>query len=131
MLRTSKVELEVSKAVIGAAIEVHKTLGGPGLLESIYETALCHELSLQGIQVKRQVPIKVSYKGIDTQERLIVDLLVENKLIIEVKAVENNHPIFKSQLLTYLRLTGLKLGLILNFGNQQLKDGIERVVNNF
>lgn len=122
-------EDEISYKVIGAAIEVHKTLGGPGLLESIYESSLCHELALQGLTVKRQVAVPVSYKGAMVREPLYLDILVENKLIIEVKAIEKENPIHKVQLLTYLRLTGIKLGLLINFGHERIKEGISRVVN--
>jgi GxxExxY protein len=123
------IENELSFKIIGASIEVHRTLGGPGLLESIYEAALCHELSLFGLQVQRQVPVKVSYKGVIIKEPLYVDLIVNNKVIIEVKATEKNHAIFEAQLLTYLKMTGLKLGMLVNFGNYHVKDGISRVVN--
>jgi len=122
-------ENELSYKIIGAAIEVHKALGGPGLIESIYQDAFCHELSLQGLNCKRQVPVQVIYKDILIKDPLFIDILVEDKVIIEVKSTEKNHPIFESQILTYLRLTGKKLGLIINFGQSQLKDGITRIVN--
>ena len=115
--------------IIGAAVEVHQNLGGPGLLESIYEAALCHELSLQGFHVQKQLQIDVNYKGVVIKYPLQIDILVDNKIIIEVKATEQNHPIQEVQLLTYLRLTGLKLGLVINFGKEQVKDGIKRVIN--
>lgn len=104
-------------------------MGVPGLLESIYEAALCHELTLQGLHIQRQLPVQVVYKGIAVKEPLFLDILVDNKVIVEVKATEKNHSIFETQVLTYLRLTGIKLGLIVNFGNQYVKDGICRVVN--
>jgi len=122
-------ENELSHRIIGAAIEVHRTLGGPGLLESIYEAALCHELMLQGLSIRRQLPIEVIYKGMTIREPLYLDILVENKVIIEVKATEKNHPIYETQLLTYLRLTNMKLGLLINLGSSHVKDGIVRVVN--
>jgi GxxExxY protein len=122
-------ENPLSYKIIGAAIEVHRTLGGPGLLESIYESALCHELSLQGLKVQSQVHVEVCYKGIKIQDPLYIDILVEGCIIIEVKATENHHPIYDVQLLTYLRLTGLRLGLIINFGSRQVKEGIRRVIN--
>ncbi len=122
-------ENELSKIIVSAAIEVHRTLGGPGLLESIYEAALCHELVLQGLQVQRQIAIPVSYKGVKIKDPLFVDMLVNNKVIIEVKSVEKNHPIFQSQVLTYLRLTGVKLGLFINFGEAHVRNGVIRVVN--
>lgn len=122
-------ENTLSHKIIGAAIEVHRTLGGPGLLESIYEAALCHELELQGLQVQKQLPVQVVYKGAVIKDPLYVDILVENKVIIEVKATEKNHAIYETQVLTYLRMTGLKLGLLINFGNSHVKDGIFRIIN--
>jgi GxxExxY protein len=119
----------LSYKIIGAAIEVHQTLGGPGLLESIYESALCHELSLQGLRNQSQLPIDVSYKGFKIRDPLFLDILVEDKIIVEVKATEKANPIHQVQLLTYLRLTGLRLGLLINFGSRHLKDGITRVIN--
>jgi GxxExxY protein len=115
--------------IIGAAMEVHRTLGGPGLLESIYESALCHELLLQGLNIQSQVPIEVCYKGVKIRDPLILDILVENQIIIEVKATEKENPIHEVQLLTYLRLTGLRLGLVINFGSRYIKEGIKRVIN--
>lgn len=122
-------ENELAHKIIGAAIEVHRTLGGPGLLESIYETAFCHELTLLGLEIKRQLPIQVIYKGVTIREPLCIDILAENRIIIEVKATEKKHSIYETQLLTYLRLTGIKLGLLVNFGNTHVKDGVCRVVN--
>lgn len=124
-------EEELSHKIIGASIEVHKTFGGPGMFESVYEAALFHELSLKGLQVQRQRAIEAKYKGIVIKEAFIIDLLVGGKVIVEVKATEKNHPIFETQLLTYLRITGLKLGLLVNFGYAQVKDGISRVINGF
>jgi GxxExxY protein len=115
--------------IIGAAMEVHRTLGGPGLLESIYESALCHELLLQELNIQSQVPIEVCYKGVKIRDPLILDILVENQIIIEVKATEKENPIHEVQLLTYLRLTGLRLGLVINFGSRYIKEGIKRVIN--
>jgi GxxExxY protein len=123
-------ENEISRLIIGAAIEVHKNLGGPGLLEDIYEEALCYELTRQGLDVKRQVMVPVTYKQKRLRRPLILDVLVEDKVIVEIKAVESVHPVFKAQLLTYLRLTGKKLGLLINFGQEKVSDGICRVVNN-
>ena len=122
-------ENELTKKIIGAAIETHRTLGRPGLLESIYEEALCHELSLLGLNFQRQLIVPVKYKNIVIRDPLFLDVLVESKIILEVKATELDHSIYQAQLLTYLRLTGLKLGLLLNFGKKQLKDGVCRVVN--
>ena len=122
-------ENEISKKVIGAAIETHRILGGPGLLEHIYEEALCYELSLIGLQYQRQLAVPVKYKGIIISNPLFLDILVANKVILEIKATELDHAIYQKPLLTYLRLSGMKLGLVLNFGKKQLKDGICRVVN--
>ena len=124
-----RTENEISYIIIGAAIEVHQLFGGPGLLESIYESALCHELALRGLQIQRQLSVPVRYKNTIVQEPLCLDILVENKVIIEVKATEKAHAIHHAQLLTYLRLTGIKLGLLINFGQVSVKDGIHRVVN--
>jgi GxxExxY protein len=115
--------------IIGAAMEVHRTLGGPGLFESIYEAALCHELSLQGLKIQTQVPVEVRYKGVIIRDPLVLDILVEDQIIIEVKATEKENPIHEVQLLTYLRLTGLRLGLVINFGSRYIKEGIKRVIN--
>lgn len=122
-------ENKLSNVVIGAAIEVHRELGGPGLLEDIYEEALCYELSLQGIEVKRQVGVPVVYKGKQLRKRLVLDILAGEKLIVEVKAVDKYNTIFETQLLTYLRLSNRKLGLVINFGEPLVKDGVHRVVN--
>jgi GxxExxY protein len=122
-------ENEISHKIIGAAIEVHRVLGGPGLLEGIYESCLCHELVLQGFKVERQLAIPVNYKGVAVKDSLYIDILVKGMVIVEVKAVEKVHPVHQVQLLTYLRLSGRKLGLLVNFGQEYVKDGITRVVN--
>ncbi len=122
-------ENEISYKVIGAAIEVHRTLGGPGLLESIYECSLCHELSLMGLKIQRQLLVPVKYKNTVVRDPLCIDILVENKVVVEVKATEKENPIYEVQLLTYLRLTKTKLGLLINFGQDSVKNGITRVVN--
>jgi len=122
-------ENEISYRIIGAAIEVHRTLGGPGLLESIYECSLCHELSLRGLNLQRQLIVPVKYKNVVVKDPLYLDILVENKVVIEVKATEKDHAIHQVQLLTYLRLTGMKLGLLINFGEKCVKNGISRIVN--
>lgn len=121
-------ENELSYKIIGAAIEIHRNLG-PGLLENIYEEALCYELFLRGLKIQRQVPVPVVYKGVAIRDPLCLDILVEEKVVIEVKATEKNNPIYEVQTLTYLRLTGAKLGLLINFGNPHLREGIVRVVN--
>jgi GxxExxY protein len=122
-------ENELSYEIIGAAIEVHKSLGGPGLLEDMYEEALQYELQSRGFQVKRRVGFQVKYKGKELKKRLVIDLIVENLVIVETKAVEAFHSIFDAQLLTYLRQTDKRLGLVINFGQEKVKDGIHRVVN--
>ena len=122
-------ENEISHKIIGAAIEVHKILGGPGLLEGIYESCLCHELALRGLKTERQLAVPVIYKNSVVREPLYIDILIEGIVIVEIKATEKLHPIYEVQLLTYLRLTGRKLGLLVNFGQQYVKDGITRVVN--
>jgi GxxExxY protein len=115
--------------VIGAAIEVHKHLG-PGLLESAYEECLCHELSLRKITYERQKPLPINYKQVKLDFSYRLDVVVEGKIILELKSCEKIEDIYKAQLLTYLRLSGLKLGLILNFNVPIMKEGIVRVVNN-
>ena len=122
------VEDEISSQVILAAIEVHRHLG-PGLLESAYETCLCHELELQGLSYSRQVVLPVVYKGIALDCGYRLDLVVEEKVALELKAVADIEPVHVAQVLTYLRLSGLRLGLLLNFNVSMLKHGIKRVVN--
>ncbi len=123
-------ENRITDQIIGAAIEVHKELRA-GLLESTYEACLCHELELRGITYERQRELPVVYKGkfIDCAYRL--DLVVERLVIVEVKSVEELLPIHEAQLLTYLRLTGLHLGLLLNFNVPLLRDGIKRLVSGY
>ena len=116
---------ELTEAIIGAAIEVHRILG-PGLLESIYEEALCHELHLRGIQAERQVEVDVIYKD-TTIKGQILDLLVERQVVVELKAVSKLPDVATAQTLSYLKATGLKRGLLLNFGQQRLIDGIKRI----
>ena len=122
-------ENQISKIVLDAAIEVHRTLGGPGLLESVYEEALTWELQQRGLPVERQKLIPITYKGQTLGVPLRLDLLVGDKVIVECKANTNYNPIFEAQALTYLRLTGLKLGLVINFGERLIKHGYHRVVN--
>ena len=123
-------ENEISKIIVGAAIEVHKTLGGPGLLEGVYEESLAYELSLRGLRVSRQLEVPISYKGVLLASPLRLDLLVNDLVIVDCKAVSQYNPIFASQVLTYLRLTDKRLGLVINFGERRVVDGIHRVVNN-
>lgn len=119
---------ELTGKIIGAAIEVHKNLG-PGLLVSTYEECLCYEFKLRKIAYKRQKALPVVYKGIKLDCGYRIDVIAENVIILELKACENIEPIHKAQLLTYLKLTGLKLGLLINFNVPVLKDGIVRIVN--
>lgn len=121
---------ELSYKVIGCAMEVHKTLG-PGLFENIYEQALVHELTLNGIPVKTQVEIEINYKGTNLGNGLRLDVLVDNTLIVELKSVEELKPLHHKQLLTYLRLTDKRVGLLINFNTENLKDGINRIVNKY
>ncbi len=114
--------------IIGAAIEVHRILG-PGLLESIYEGSLCHELNLRGIPFQRQVSIPVSCKGVDLDGCLRLDLLVAGQIIVEVKAVESLLPVHEAQLPSYLNITGLRLGLLMDFHTLTLKQGLKRLPN--
>ena len=115
----------LSSAVIGAAIEVHRNIG-PGLLESAYEECLCRELSLQSIPFERQVTLPISYKGIELDGGYRLDILVDNKLVIELKAVDKLQPIHEAQLMTYLKLSGHTIGLLINFNVPVLKNGIKR-----
>ncbi len=124
-----KIENVLAALIIDAAIEVHRTLGGPGLLESLYEDAWYQELKLRNVSVQAQVQIPVIYKGYTLRNPMRLDLVVDGKVIIEVKATEQEQSVHKAQVLTYLRLTKLKLGLLLNFGQKLLCNGIERVVN--
>lgn len=118
---------ELSSRVIGCAIEVHKTFG-PGLLESTYEQCLVREMALSGISLRRQYPLPVEYKGVKLDCGYRVDLLVEDQLIIGLKSVERMLPIHEAQLLTYMRLANIKVGLLMNFNVTRLKDGIKRFV---
>ena len=122
-------ENAMSKVIVEAAIEVHRVLGGPGLLESVYEEALVHELHLRGLKVDRQQPVPIPYKGVKLATSLRLDLRVNGIVLVDPKSVDQWNPIFQAQMLTYLRLTGLKLGLVINFGERHVKDGIHRVVN--
>ncbi len=126
-----RIENLLSEQILDAASEVHRTLGGPGLLKSLYEDALFHELALRGIPALSQVQVPVTYKNYKLRESMRLDMLVDRKIIIEVKATENVLAVHKAQVLTYLRLTRLKLGIVINFGQSRLKDGWDRVVNNF
>ena len=121
-------ENEIGRVVIDAALAVHRELG-PGLLESVYEVALAYELDQRGLSVKRQLPISIHYKQMTFDEAFRADLVLDDKVIVELKSVEQVSQAHKKQLLTYLRLTGCKLGFLLNFGEALMKRGITRTVN--
>ncbi|MFA7405880.1 MAG: GxxExxY protein [Pelobacteraceae bacterium] len=122
-------ENELSKIIVESAIEVHRNLGGPGLLEGVYEEALAWELIQRNVLLERQLIVPIVYKGNSLATPLRLDMLVENKVVIEVKSVSQYNSIFEAQTLTYLRMLNLKLGLVINFGERLVKDGIHRVVN--
>jgi GxxExxY protein len=122
-------ENELSKVIVDSAIEVHRTFGGPGLLESVYRDGMIIEIRRRGVLVEKEKQIPIVYKGETVSAPLKLDLLVGNLVIVECKAVSTPHPVFEAQLLTYLRLTNLKLGLLINFGHRYVKNGIARVVN--
>jgi GxxExxY protein len=123
-------ENEISKMIVDSSIEVHRTLGGAGLLESVYKESLFWELNSRHLSVNKQLEIPIVYKGNLLASPLRLDLLIERKVIVEVKAVVNYNPIFETQALTYLRLMNLKLALVINFGEKLVSKGIRRVVNN-
>ncbi len=116
---------ELTEAIIGAAIEVHRILG-PGLLESIYKEALCHELQLRGVRAQRQVEVEVSYKDTIIKGQQL-DILVEQQVVVELKAVSKLPEVATAQTLSYLKATGLKRALLINFGEQRLIDGVKRI----
>lgn len=122
-------ENEISRFVVDAAFQIHKSLG-PGLLESVYEEVMWYELTERGLQLKRQQGIPVFYNNIKMDIGFRADIIIENKVIIELKSLETIAPVHQKQLLTYLRLTNMKLGLLINFNVNLIKDGIQRIVNN-
>lgn len=119
---------EVATIVVDSALQLHRDLG-PGLLESVYEAVLAQILEKRGLPVERQKSVPIHYQGVSLDEGFRLDLLVDGQLIVELKSVENIHPVHPKQLLTYLRLMNLPLGLLINFGAPLLKDGLQRVVN--
>lgn len=121
-------ENEIAKIVIDVSMHIHKTLG-PGLLESVYEAVLAYELRQRGLHLETQVPIPVIWQSVQLEVGFRADMIVEGKLLIELKSVEHISPVFKKILLTYLRLSGMRLGLVVNFGAELLKEGIARVVH--
>jgi len=125
--KLSELEESIGKAIINAAFKVHRELG-PGLLEKVYEVCLTHQLRKAGYLVARQVDIPIQYDGITFDEGLRLDLLVEQKVIVEIKAVETVNPVWQAQILSHLKLTGLRLGYIINFDVPMIKDGIKRII---
>ena len=121
-------ENEIGKEVVDAAIAVHRELG-PGLMETVYEVALVHELLQRGLKAERQIPISIEYKGIKFDEGFRADIVVNNRVVLELKSVEKMTAVHRKQIQTYLRLTGMKLGFLLNFGAALMKEGIVRAVN--
>ena len=121
-------ENEIGKIIVDSALAVHRALG-PGLLELVYEVILAHELEQRGLKVQRQVPVAIEYAGIQFQEGFRADLIVEDKVIVELKAVEKVLGVYKKQVQTYLKLAGLKLGFLMNFNEELIKHGITRCVN--
>ena len=120
-------EQALTEKIIGAAIEVHK-YWGPGLLESVYEKSMARELELRGIEYQQQVNLSLKYKGADVGDGLRLDLIVEGTVVIELKVVKGFEPIHEAQLLTYMKLTGCKVGLLINFNKPTLKEGLKRFV---
>lgn len=127
-LQTNYTENEIAKIILDAAFKVH-TRTGPGLLETVYEVLLAHEIRKQGLQVQRQVPIKIKYDDLIFDEGFRADLVVEDRVIVELKSVEELIPVHPKQVLTQLKLSERHLGLLINFGEIHLKNGIERIVN--
>lgn len=124
-----KYEDELARIIVNCSYKIHTTLG-PGLLESVYEAALCYELIEEGLEIKQQCPMPVSYNNVRLDIGFRADIIVEDVVIIEVKAVEETAPVHFKQLLTYLKVTHLKLGLLINFNKSRIKDGLHRVANN-
>ncbi|MGL4594830.1 MAG: GxxExxY protein [Thermoguttaceae bacterium] len=121
-------ENEIGDIIVETSIQLHQALG-PGLLESVYEAVLAQQLTKRGLYVQRQVGIAIHFDGICFDEGFRADLIIENKVILELKSVEKLHPVHKKQLLTYLKLTNTKLGYVLNFGEELMKTGIVRIIN--
>ena len=124
-------EDQISHAIIACAIEVHRTLGSPGLLESVYEEALIWEMEQRGLMVQRQALLPIQYKLIQLASPLRIDILVEDRIIVECKSTEKHNDIFEAQALTYLRLSGKHLALVINFGMRTIKDGLHRIINGY
>jgi len=118
---------DLAAKIYNAALKVHRKLG-PGLLERVYEACLFHELIKLGLSVQRQINVPIVYDGIEFEEGYRIDLLVEDTIIVELKATENYHPVWQAQVLSYLKITGKRLGMIMNFNVPLLKDGVQRVI---
>lgn len=125
--KISEQEERIGAAIVHAAYQVHKELG-PGLLEKVYEVCFCHVLEMNGFNVRRQVPIPITFDGIVFKEGLVLDVIINNLVICELKAVENFHPVWQAQLLSHLKLTGKRLGYLINFDVPIIKVGIKRMV---
>ncbi|WP_018952640.1 GxxExxY protein [Thioalkalivibrio sulfidiphilus] len=123
-------ENEIGDLVVEIAVRVHSSLG-PGLMESVYEVVMEHELRQKGLIVERQVPVEIQYRGLKFEDAFRADMIVEDKVILELKSVERLNNAHRKQLLTYLRLTGRKLGYVLNFGESLMRNGIARVINGY
>ena len=121
-------ENDIGKIIVDIAVNIHQELG-PGLLETVYEIIFCHELKENGLDFKKQVSIPIKYKGMEFKEGFRADIIVKNKVLIELKSVESLNKAYKKQVLTYLKLTGLKLGYLINFNEALMKDGIFRIIN--
>ena len=121
-------ENEIGKIIVDSTIAIHKELG-PGLLETVYEIILAYELKKRGLSVERQVPVQIEYQGIKFEEGFRADIIVEKKVILEIKSIETVNKAHKKQILTYLKVTGCKLGYLLNFGEALMKDGVSRIIN--
>lgn len=121
-------ENEIAREIVDAAFKIHTTLG-PGLLESVYQAVLAHELETRNLRVRREVPIAIDYDNLRFDVGFRADLLVNDLVIVELKSVENTAPVHKKQVLTYVRLAKLRLGLLINFGTTRIKDGITRLAN--
>lgn len=122
-------ENEISKKIIGAALDVHRVMG-PGLLESVYQQCLAHEMTLQGVEFEREVLLKAKYKDLLFDSSYVMDFVVKQKVVVELKVVDALLPVHEAQLLSYQRMSGHKLGLLINFNVVMLKTGIKRIVNN-
>ncbi|MBP7866650.1 MAG: GxxExxY protein [Acidobacteria bacterium] len=121
-------ENDIGKIIVDTAVKLHQELG-PGLLERVYEVILAHRLQGFGLKLARQIPVPIRFDGLVFDEGFRIDLLVGDRVIVELKSVETLHNVYLKQVLTYLKLTGLRLGFLLNFGNELMRDGITRIVN--